>query len=82
MMPFAVATPEIEDVKKAHRKTLDLEDTFAEKASFLRVSEDANPPPSNDEETNFTTETVTVQETTRQGSTKRMRFIFLIWKKF
>lgn len=37
MMPFAVATPETENVKKAHRKTLDLEDAFAEKASFLRV---------------------------------------------
>ena len=65
MMPFAVATPETEDVKKAHRKTLDLEDTFAEKASFLRVSEDSNSPPNNDEETNITTETVTMQETTR-----------------
>ncbi len=64
MMPFAVATPVTEDVKKAHRKTLDLEETFAEKASFLRVSESGNPEQDN-EPKNVTTETVTMQETTR-----------------
>lgn len=64
MMPFAVATPETENVKKAHRKkTLDLEDAFAEKASFLRVSEGGNP--THDDESKSVTETITVQETTR-----------------
>lgn len=63
MMPFAVATPETENVKKAHRKTLDLEDAFAEKASFLRVSESGNP--THDDESKNVTETITMQETTR-----------------
>ena len=66
MMPFAIATPEVEDVKKAHRKTLDLEDTFAEKASFLRVSESGNPE-QNNETKNKTTESITKQETTRSA---------------
>lgn len=63
MMPFAVATPEKEDVKQAQRKTLELEDTFAEKASFLRVSESGNP--THDEKSKNVTEIVTTQETTR-----------------
>lgn len=65
MMPFAVATPEVEDVKKAHRKNLDLEDTFAEKASFLRVNDEGNP--TKDVESTNVTETVTAQETTKYG---------------
>jgi uncharacterized metal-binding protein YceD (DUF177 family) len=64
MMPFAVATPETENVKKAHRRTLDLEETFAEKASFLRVSESGNPEQDN-EPKNVATETITKEETTR-----------------
>jgi uncharacterized metal-binding protein YceD (DUF177 family) len=64
MMPFAVATPETENVKKAHRRTLDLEETFAEKASFLRVSESGNPEQDN-EAKNVATETITKEETTR-----------------
>ena len=72
MMPFAVATPVTEDVKKAHRRTLDLEESFAEKASFLRVSESGNPGQDNEPQNVtteipkiVTTETVTKEETTR-----------------
>jgi hypothetical protein len=64
MLPFAVATPEIEHIKKAHRKTLDLEDTVAEKASFSRVTDDGNVQ-QNTELKDVTTETVTKHETTR-----------------
>lgn len=67
MMPFAVATPETETVKKAHRRTLDLEEKFPEKASFQRLSEDGSPVKEvkNVDTKNTTTETVTKQETTR-----------------
>ena len=65
MMPFAVATPETETVKRAHRKTLDLDDTLAEKASFLRVEEAGTAKPSEEREERHVSETVTRQQTTR-----------------
>ena len=55
MMPFAVATPVTEVVKRAQRKTIDLEEGPAEKASFLRVEIESEPPK--------TCETVTRQTT-------------------
>ena len=66
MMPFAVATPETETVKRAHRKTLDLDEALAEKASFVRVEEagTANKP-SEEREEKHVIETVTKQHTTR-----------------